>query len=83
MQLSHGSRFFDSHNMQKCVTQIIYLWPLPRGWVAGPKRGKQEDEDTDLATVQKGPSTLCICDVLAGAHIWNHIAYLLHIGHIV
>ena len=32
---------------------------LGRGWVAGSKRGKQEDEDTesdtDLATIQKGP----------------------------
>ena len=49
----------------------------------GPKRGKPEDEDTDLATVQKGLSTLCTCDVLADAHVWNHIAYLLQIRHIV
>ena len=26
-----------------------------RGWVAGSKRGKQEDKDTDLGNVQKGP----------------------------
>ena len=26
-----GSRFFDSRNVQKSVTQIIYLGPLPRG----------------------------------------------------
>ena len=56
-----------------------HLLSLGRGRVAGPKRGKPEDEDTDLATIQKGPSTLCICDVLADAHVWNHIAYLLHI----
>ena len=56
-----------------------YSLSLGRGRIAGHKRGKQEDEDTDLATVQKGPSTSCICDVLADAHIWNHIAYLLHI----
>ena len=24
-----GSVFSDLHNLQKCVTQIIYLWPLP------------------------------------------------------
>ena len=48
------------------------------GRVAGPKGCKPKDEDTDLATVQKGPSTLCICDVLADTHTWNHIAYLLN-----
>ena len=38
---SHGRRFFDSRNMQKCVAQIIYLGPLPSGpgggvgWRAG------------------------------------------------
>ena len=51
---------------------------LGQGWVAGSKRGKLEDEDTDLATVEKGPSTLCMCDVLAHAHMCNHVAYLLH-----
>ena len=38
---------------------------LGRGGVVGSKRGKPEDEDTEsdtyLATVQKGPSALCIC----------------------
>ena len=28
-QFSHRRRFFDSRNVQKCVTQIIYLGPLP------------------------------------------------------
>ena len=28
-RFSHGRRFFDSRNVQKCVTQIIYLGPLP------------------------------------------------------
>ena len=28
-RFSHGHRFFDSHNVQKSVTQIIYLGPLP------------------------------------------------------
>ena len=30
-RFSHGRRFFDSRNVQKSVTQIIYLGPLPRG----------------------------------------------------
>ena len=30
MQFSHGSVFSDSRNVQKCVTQIIYLGSLPR-----------------------------------------------------
>ena len=29
-RLTHGRRFFDSRNVQKSVTQIIYLGPLPR-----------------------------------------------------
>ena len=29
VQESHGSVFSDSLNVQKCVTQIIYLGPLP------------------------------------------------------
>ena len=52
---------------------------LGRGWVAGSEHGKPENEDTDLATVQKGSSTLCICDVLAHAHICNHIAYIVYL----
>ena len=28
-RFSHGRRFFGSRNVQKCVTQIIYLGPLP------------------------------------------------------
>ena len=28
-RFSHGRRFFDSRNVQKSVTQIIYLGPLP------------------------------------------------------
>ena len=28
-RFSHGRRFFNSRNVQKCVTQIIYLGPLP------------------------------------------------------
>ena len=29
VQFSHGRVFSDSSNVQKCVTQIIYLGPLP------------------------------------------------------
>ena len=29
MRFLHGSVLFDLHNVQKCVTQIIYLGPLP------------------------------------------------------
>ena len=29
----HGHRFFDSRNVQKYVTQIIYLGPLPTGHI--------------------------------------------------
>ena len=29
MRFSHGHVFFDSRNVQKSVTQIIYLGPLP------------------------------------------------------
>ena len=29
VRFSHGPVLFDSHNVQKSVTQIIYLWPLP------------------------------------------------------
>ena len=31
VRFSHGRVLFDSLNVQKCVTQIIYLWPLPTG----------------------------------------------------
>ena len=31
MQFSHVRVFSDSHNVQKSVTQIIYLRPLPGG----------------------------------------------------
>ena len=31
VQFSHVHVFFDSHNVQKSVKQIIYLWPLPTG----------------------------------------------------
>ena len=32
-RFSHGHWFFDLLNVQKCVTQIIYLGPLPIGHV--------------------------------------------------
>ena len=31
VQFLHVRVFSDWHNMQKSVTQIIYLWPLPNG----------------------------------------------------
>ena len=46
-----------------------------QGGAAGSKCGKQEDEDTDLATVQKGPYVLDAY-VLPNAHICNHFAYI-------
>ena len=33
---SHGRALFDSRNVQKSVTQIIYLWPLPRAPSSSP-----------------------------------------------
>ena len=36
VQLSHVRVFSDSRNVQKSVTQIIYLWPLPRAPSSSP-----------------------------------------------
>ena len=58
-QFSHGSRFFDTSNGQKCVTQIIYLGPLPSAQGSNQDRvaaGASEDcgMAADAATGQGG-----------------------------
>ena len=40
-RMANGHVFFDPHNVQKSVTQIIYLGPLPRGQII--------DSDTKLS----------------------------------
>ena len=40
MRFSHVLVFFDSCNVQKCVTQIIYLGPLPTDPIALQQAGQ-------------------------------------------
>ena len=44
MQFSHVSVFSDSHNVQKSVTLIIYLGPLPTGLEQKSWTGAKEEQ---------------------------------------
>ena len=51
--------FFDSRNVQKCVTRIIYLGPLPTGHakaaVAGGGEGEADAQEMLLSASDTGP----------------------------
>ena len=53
--------------------------------VAGSQRGKPEDEDTELATIQKGPKYFmqmwCIATCTSW-HICNHCNYIAYIAYL-
>ena len=55
VRFSHGHRFFDSRNVQKCVTRIIYL---------GPLLPKQQYLEIWCSKPDKGSSLVVLCYLL-------------------
>ena len=65
-QFSHGRRFFDSSNVQKCVTQITYLGPLPTPQWPGQlwpwrQQSMQDSLPADDRKIYDIPQARCLC----------------------